>query len=48
VHAKVVDGQPADEIARQYRVKQAAVFYLVKKAVKNESYLSSQMEKELV
>jgi hypothetical protein len=48
VHAKVVDGQPADEIARQYRVKQAAVFYLVKKAVKNESYLSSLMEKELV
>ena len=48
VHAKVVHGQPADEIARQYRVKQAAVFYLVKKAVKSESYLSSLMEKELV
>jgi hypothetical protein len=48
VHAKVVEDQQVEEIAWQYRVKKAAVFYLVKKALKNQNYLSSLMEKELV
>ena len=48
VHAKVVEDQQVEEIAWQYRVKKEAVFYLVKKALKNQNYLSSLMEKELV